>query len=875
MRKSGLINWLWCLAAAALCAAGPALGQYTEWENFTNGDNISAVACDANYAWVGTSGGLVRVRLADNQTTFYNKVTSQLPLNYITALAVGAGGNVWIGTQGAGLVKFDGNSAWTRYTMASSGLPSDLVHALAVDAQGHVWIGTDNGVAEFTGAAWTVHTTGNSALPNDIIWSMAVAPNGTVWAGTDYGMAKYTGGIWTAYVRVTNQLPNNFVMALAADAQSTIWIGTRSGAARLDTTGTWTVYKAPRFDVKIYAGADSLWQAPHEAAGFNKKGNGGIFYYDQNGSGSWDANELLWTEQTGDTLFDSLDQIVTGATTTPLDSLKDSLELQANVLFYDANNDSQYSADEEIWCDNMNLTQFDDPALSGIPNNNILAVKTKPNGDVCFGTKLGVAVISGSSWSSYNSVSSQLPYNEVSALGLDAANNLWVGTTRGGLAKFTGAAWTMVTTSNSGLPGNAVRSFALDDSSAVWMGTLGTGLMRLKTITIGPGMTISVAHVFNTANSPLLSNDINALAADTHNVVWVAAGDFTVGNLAKIQDSMVATYDVDNSDLPGHNVRSLLLDRHDTLWVGTGGNQGSTGDEGGLGRFNGTNPWVYYDLNNSGLVKNEISTVAEDKDGALWMGVTEAYMASGVGLARFDRAGGWASYQTVNSGLPNDYVTCILVDTAGTKWIATLGGGLARLHDSTWTVYDTSNSPLPHNKLNTLALDHAGNVWIGTAGGLAVFDKTTTWTVYTTENSGLEDNNILGLYVDKNNRKWIGTTGGATVCSTCAGGVGIRDQWAGRPAAELNTVLRVRPNPMTGATNVELMLAKPGRVQAAVYSLSNQPVRVLADRVMTAGASTLTWDGRDGQGARVDAGIYIVRLRVDGRTFAQRIIVAR
>jgi hypothetical protein len=71
----------------------------------------------------------------------YDKANSELPDDYVRALAPDHLGGIWIGTYSAGLVHFDGEG-WQLYDSKNSLLPADYVSALAVGAKGAVWVGT-------------------------------------------------------------------------------------------------------------------------------------------------------------------------------------------------------------------------------------------------------------------------------------------------------------------------------------------------------------------------------------------------------------------------------------------------------------------------------------------------------------------------------------------------------------------------------------------------------------------------------------------------------------------------------------------------------------------------------------------------------------
>ena len=76
----------------------------------------------------------------------------------------------------------------------------------------------------------------------------------------------------------------------------------------------------------------------------------------------------------------------------------------------------------------------------------------------------------------------------------------------------------------------------------------------------------------------------------------------------------------------------------------------------------------------------------------------------------------------------------------------------------------------------------------------------------------------------------------------------------------------VKPNPFRVATDVNFALARPGRVECAVYDVLGRQVRTLArGEWREGGLQSLHWDGRRDEGGEAGAGVYFVRLAtVDG-----------
>jgi hypothetical protein len=81
-----------------------------------------------------------------------------------------------------------------------------------------------------------------------------------------------------------------------------------------------------------------------------------------------------------------------------------------------------------------------------------------------------------------------------------------------------------------------------------------------------------------------------------------------------------------------------------------------------------------------------------------------------------------------------------------------------------------------------------------------------------------------------------------------------------------------RPNPSAGLSRLSLELPAAGRVRYDVLDVAG---RVVCSRDLgrqDAGRHTLEWDGRDGRGARVHAGLYWVRVQSGTGEARQRVV---
>jgi len=85
----------------------------------------------------------------------------------------------------------------------------------------------------------------------------------------------------------------------------------------------------------------------------------------------------------------------------------------------------------------------------------------------------------------------------------------------------------------------------------------------------------------------------------------------------------------------------------------------------------------------------------------------------------------------------------------------------------------------------------------------------------------------------------------------------------------------VQPNPFSGSVSIDFTLEIPGSVTLSIRDLQGRIVRRLEDGERSAGAQSVTWDGRSDDGSEVPAGIYFVQLGTESRTAVQRIVRVR
>lgn len=95
------------------------------------------------------------------------------------------------------------------------------------------------------------------------------------------------------------------------------------------------------------------------------------------------------------------------------------------------------------------------------------------------------------------------------------------------------------------------------------------------------------------------------------------------------------------------------------------------------------------------------------------------------------------------------------------------------------------------------------------------------------------------------------------------------------PSRDGFDITGVVPNPFNPQTSVRFVIPRAMPVTAAVWSVSGERVRTLADGVtLPAGEHSLRWDGRNAGGQSVASGVYFVRVETPlGRRVARAVLL--
>ena len=298
--------------------------------------------------------------------------------------------------------------------------------------------------------------------------------------------------------------------------------------------------------------------------------------------------------------------------------------------------------------------------------NNILAMTPDKKNSKWFGTEMGLAKLTGKTWTDFSMFNEKLKNQYINCLTVDSRNVLWIGTDDYGVIEFDGSRWTEHKEQMKKLQMKFISKIAIDRDNVKWIGVTLGGVVRYD----GKDW-----KKYTSSTSELLSDFVLCVAVDGRNRKWIG----TNAGLSIFDGNRWESYTVQNSKLPDNIVPAVLIDKDDVKWLAT---------LGGLVRIKGET-WTVYNTSNSPLPANQVNDLAFDPSGALWI-VTDN------GAALFDGKQGWHVYTAKNSILPKGIHRRVMVDGQGNKWFGSEAQGVTRLsaHPVMGRIVDDRGKPV-------------------------------------------------------------------------------------------------------------------------------------------------------------------------------------
>lgn len=369
-----------------------------------------------------------------------------------------------------------------------------------------------------------------------------------------------------------------------------------------------------------------------------------------------------------------------------------------------------------------------------------------------FGTDYGLQLydVDLERWTLLNSRNSELHYDDIVTLNCNVDDGfLVVGYRQHGLDIFEEerGEWRLINR-NNGLQRDLVDAVTIvGDLDALWVSS-GFGISVL---------TEAGVLFYDQNNTPLETNQINAMTSDANGTVWLGASDKVYAINGETWTIYSPSY-VLASSFPTGEITALTLGNDGTLWIGS--------DSGELCKFDlvavTCDPFFAAD---DLAVNSAIIALAVDNLGRLYVATANDgvrfYDEGNNNRSSSSTEGRWRAF-VLPAELSGNEIQALTQDVAGYLWVRT-EAGLQQWNPASEPeslLFTEANSRYPINTITTLAADPQQGLWVG--GQNAGYFDGMTWTTFATTD-GLVDRQVQALAIDGQQRTWFGTPGGLSI----------------------------------------------------------------------------------------------------------------
>jgi diguanylate cyclase (GGDEF)-like protein/PAS domain S-box-containing protein len=630
---------------------------------------------------------------------------------------------------------------------------------------------------------------------------------GFIWFGTEEGLNRYDGYTFVVFKHDPNDarsLPDDIISAVYEDGQHRLWIGTQRGLALFDRR-TETFSREAAVHERVTAIAE-------------------------------DAGGTLWIGTEGEGIFER----------------RPSGEL---IVHRPQPQDS-----------------------SALTSEAVSALICDRRGRLWIGTRDGGVDRLDADRTHYRHFrhdphdSTSLAHDDVWGLAEDGKGNIWVATYGGGLSMidptterfrhYQHQEGMAAPTPSSGLLTNLLTSVIVDGAGAVWVGTVGQGLQRLDAST---GRFLHFPHDPRDPGT-LSENIVRSIYEDRQGQIWV--GTYLGGaNLLRRPRHSFGYYTQNAGEPDGlaeRNVGAFLEDAQGRIWVGT--------ERGWLHRFDpASGRFVRYRVPSAEPGGSAVLSLYQDRGGRIWVGTYRS------GLCRFDPDKGTFEAHRHRAddeeSLASDEVWSIKEDTDGALWIGTVVG-LDRFDPVHAIVTAHYRFPGPQGLrtfggVRALLFARNGDLLVGTLDGLQILPKgQATFASHRHDERdprSLSNDRVVCLREDSRGRFWIGTMGG---------GLDLFDPATGRfvtynnfPSNTIYSMEEDRAGRLWVSTNKGLSRLDPQTAQVENFDLANG----LQSLQFHMGAGYQTRDGHLMFGS-VDGFYYFDPAKIEADTYAPPVV---
>ncbi len=248
------------------------------------------------------------------------------------------------------------------------------------------------------------------------------------------------------------------------------------------------------------------------------------------------------------------------------------------------------------------ITWGGEQLFSILPSSNVNCITVNKNDTLFIGTNRGFVTYDGFSKHMYGFRTSGLPNYWVNAIGFDNSDTWYIGT-QGGLTASNGTAW--FTYNFETIPDTFITTIFSDNSGNLWIGMKNKGIIKRAN---------NNWKSYYANGASIINNYVRAITESPLGEIWVGFGKLSGsgGGLSYYDGNVWQNVYVLP---PASQTNAILIDKNNVKWVAT---------DQGLVRFTNNADVTVFNHDNTGLNINDVTGVAQDSRGNIWISTNGA-----------------------------------------------------------------------------------------------------------------------------------------------------------------------------------------------------------------------------------------------------------
>lgn len=628
------------------------------------------------------------------------------------------------------------------------GLSQNMIKDILQDSKGFMWFATWDGLNRYDGYEFKVfkHVDGDTtSLPMNKIYCLFEDHRGRLWVGTSgSGLCLFDSEreSFTTFMHDPNDnssIAGNYILDIYEDSKKRIWIGLRDEGLSMIENASDLTYKNKNKISFINFANDSKFSEAMSRKGImsileDKSGN--LWFGALDGS----LNKLI--TDFGDYKFKSFHPQLTGDLYKGTDFIIEDNNHPGFLWIAD-----YYQGVK--WFDSKTgkfIYKYPYANLNqNISIGNTICILLDKSGEYWFGTyangiysykpSTSKDVVNFEHFNLDPSDPMGIRAPNITDIFEDKSGLIWFGTNTTGLYTYNKDSKSFRSFKHNPFDKNSLNNdFTLsvmeDRDGNVWIGTE-LGLDKYDPVTK------RYKHYFFEENYKTSSNIIYALHQDTNGTIWIGtSAGLDKYNPANDSFTHYLHNKSDSNSISAGEVIKLFSDSKGNLWIGTW--------NGGLNKLvvspkDNTIKFLHYkkDMNDPASINdNRIMSLAEDKEGNLWIGTSDGGLNKLISDYSFNNDGSFDKPKFINyqhdpkdgNSISGNDVRTILVDRDGTLWIGTFGGGMNKFippknkYEAAKFIHFNQKDGIANDVVRGILQDNDRHLWVATSNGLSRFD---------------------------------------------------------------------------------------------------------------------------------------------------------